>query len=258
MEKIDRLAEMLIAARTNNQAIETVPDELVPSDLKQAQLVDDRVAEVSGWPVLGWKIGATSQAAQTVLGASGPFAGRVYSILGNGSEISTEHVMGEPRIEGEFAFTLAADISADVARPDMDSISDFIANVCPAIEIVGGRYANMFDMPLSCLVADAGANGLLVLGDPVENPNLGDLPQASATMTVNGEVTGSGVGADVHGGPVEALLWLVEHLAQRGIGLQAGQVVSTGTATQVGAFPAGATAVAELAGIGTVSASRDS
>lgn len=261
MDKIDELATMLLAARENHQAIAEVPDELVPADLTEAQLVDDRVAAISGWPVLGWKIGATSAAAQKILGAPGPFAGRVYSVLDAGAEVSADDVLGEPRIEGEFAFTLARDFSFGGARsgakPDRQVVLEAVADVRPAIEVVGGRYADMFSMPLACLVADAGANGLLVLGEPCDpTPDLDGLAQASATMTVDGEVIGSGVGSDVHGGPIDALLWLVHHLADRGVSLQAGQVVSTGTATQVGAFATGSTATAELAGVGAVSAHR--
>ncbi len=256
MDKINALAEMLIAARQNHQAIDSVPDELVPVDLAEAALVDDRVAELSGWTVLGWKIGATSAAAREILGAPEPFAGRVYSILRSGAVLSSDDVLGEPRIEGEFAFTLGADLGP--AACDRAAVAAAIANVCPAIEVVGGRYANMFGVPLSCLAADAGTNGLLVLGDPAEGVDYETLPNATATMTANGEVIGQGTGADVHGGPLNALCWLVDHLAARGIGLRAGQVVTTGTATQLGDFPAGSTAVADLAGVGSVSVSRSS
>ncbi|MGH1491324.1 MAG: 2-keto-4-pentenoate hydratase [Acidimicrobiales bacterium] len=260
VDKISALATLLVAARNNAEAIASVPDELVPNDAVEAQLVDDHVAAISGWPVLGWKIGATSQAAQKALGASGPFAGRVYSILDNGADISSAGVLGEPRIEGEFAFTLAEDLnfseSGSSDAPDRAAVVAAIANTRPAIEVVGGRYADMFGMPLVCLMADAGANGLLVLGDPVDDVDLSTLPEAAATMSVDGEILGIGVGADVYGDPVEALVWLVGHLAERGVSLKAGQVVTTGTATQILALPAGATAVATLTGIGTVSTSR--
>jgi 2-keto-4-pentenoate hydratase len=261
------LARLLVAARADHRAIKSVPDDLVPVDLVEAQLVDDRVAVVNGRPVLGWKIGATSEAAQTILGADGPFAGRVYTILGDGAELSADRVLGEPRIEGEFAFTLGTDLtngSDDQPGPsgevavDRASVIAAIADVRPAIEVVGGRFQDMFDVPLECLAADAGTNGLLVLGQPVpvEQFDLGSLGSVSATMTVDGRIVGEGVGADVYGGPIEALVWLANHLAARGIPLRAGQVVTTGTATQIADLAPGSSAMAQLDGIGTVSVHR--
>jgi 2-keto-4-pentenoate hydratase len=75
-------------------------------------------------------------------------------------------------------------------------------------------------------------------------------------MEVDGTVTGSGTGADVFGGPIQALAWLVGNLSSRGLTLSPGQVVTTGTATQVTRLPPGSTATLTVDGVGTVSAAR--
>jgi 2-keto-4-pentenoate hydratase len=48
-------------------------------------------------------------------------------------------------------------------------------------------------------------------------------------MAINGAVVGEGRGRDVMGHPFEALLWLVNTLAQRGKSLTQGMVVMTGS-----------------------------
>ncbi len=59
-DAISALAELLIEARTSGTPVESVADELIPPASDVAERVDDRVAELTGWAVLGWKIGCTS------------------------------------------------------------------------------------------------------------------------------------------------------------------------------------------------------
>ena len=255
VDKIDALAKLLVAARTDGRALDGVPDELVPRDPAEAQLVDDHVAAITGWPVLGWKIGCTSEHAQQLLGSPGPFAGRVYSVFQSGSTIGADRLVAEPSVEGEFAFLLSSDL-APVDRPrSRHEVLLAIGAVRPSIELVGGRFAALVGTPLALLVADAGANTHLVLGQPVA-AELDTLPSVTARMEIDDRVTGRGTGADVLGDPVAALVWLADHLSARGIGLQAGQVVSTGTATQISPLPAGATATVTLDGIGSATVTR--
>ncbi len=256
-EKIEAVARILVEARIHREPLGPIPDDLIPSDAIEAQRIDDRVAEISGWDVLGWKIGCTSEHAQEMLGSPGPFAGRVYSVFANGVTLGNE-ISIEPKLEGEIAFRLSSDIASDHGPVGRAAVIAAIGEVMPAIEFVGGRFLQFVGAPLNCLIADAGANTLLVLGDPATGVDLESLDGAEGTMTVAGEVTGSGTGADVLGHPLNALQWLVDHLWDRGISLKAGQVVTTGTATQVSPLPVGATAVAAFSGLGSVSVTRAS
>ena len=254
--RVAALADVLIEARTTRRALDPLPAELVPTSEAEAAAVDDRVAEVTGWTVKGWKIGCTSKHAQEMLGAPGPFAGRVYSLFEGDATLGPDELVAEPNLEGEFAFTLGVDLAPRTGGHGGDDVVAAIATIHPAIEVVGGRFAQFVGTPLLCLVADAGANTHLVLGPPAPSWDPDSLSTTAATIEVDGEVTGRGTGADVLGGPITALGWLVDHLTERGITLEAGQVVTTGTATQVSALPVGATATATLDGIGSVSLTR--
>ena len=255
-ERVQRVADILIAARNNHTALEPFDEDIAPQTEDEANAVDDLVAEVSGWAPLGWKIGCTSEHAQQMLGAPGPFSGRVYSVFDSGTTLGPAELMNEPNLEGEFAFTLRSDLAAGGSGHSRDEVIAAIASVRPAIEIVGGRFIQFVGAPLFNLISDAGANTHLILGDPAPLGEADALAGFVATMMVDGEQTGGGVGADVLGSPIDALTWLANHLSDRGISLRAGEVVTTGTATQVSPFPPGATAVASIENIGTVTLHR--
>lgn len=251
--RVDDLARLLIEARNERQALTGVPDELMPADGDQAQLVDDRVAKLTGWPVVGWKIGCTSEHAQQLLGSPGPFSGRVYSIRQSGQTMAADELAGDPMVEGEFAFVLGRNLPPIESGYSTEAVLAAVAAVQPSIELVGGRFAQLVGTPLPLLMADAGSNVGLVLGQPVpvDGVDVAALTSMAASMDIDGEVAGSGTGADVLGDPVEALRWLANHLSGRGIGLEAGQVVSTGTATQIAPLCAGSTATLTIDGLGT-------
>ncbi len=256
MSAVDRLAELLIAARSAGSPIDSVPDELMPSTMAEAEAVDDAVAALTGWPVLGWKIGCTSIYAQELLGTDGPFAGRVYEVVDSGAVLEDAALPVEPLLEGELAFTIGTSIPAEQEPLDRSALIHAVANVRPAIEVVGGRYATFVGLDVRLIIADAGANSIVALGPAADGVDLTQLGSVEATMTVDGDVTGSGSGADVLGDPLTALHWLIGHLSNRSIGLEAGQVVSTGTATQVAPLHVGSSATATFNGVGSVSLSR--
>ncbi len=255
----DALAIRLIEAREQGRPIEQVPLAETPVDAAEAELVDDRVAAMTGWPVLGWKIGCTSEQAQKVLGHSEPFAGRIYSVFDSGHSFTDQQLCAEPRLEGEFAFTLGRDLRPETTHRSglaAVGVGAAIAEFRPAIELVGGRYANFIGLPVPLLIADAGANSHLVLGPPVSAADLDGLDSVAVTMSVDGSIVGRGTGAEVLGHPLDALAWLVAHLGRRGIPLTEGQTVTTGSATGVSPFPGGTTAIAGFDGIGSVSVGR--
>ena len=254
--RIDTLARGLIAARLDRAALGQPDPELIPASQAEAEAVDDRVAELTGWPVLGWKIGCTSPHAQELLRADGPFVGRVYTVDDSGITLAAGDMAVEPLLEGEFAFTVAADVAPTGGPRSPADLVAALADVRPAIEVVGGRYGDIMATPLMSVIADAGANIRLVLGSPVPVPTPDVLVATAARMEVDGAVTGRGIGADVLGGPIRALAWLLDNLSSRGLTLAAGQVVTTGTATQVTTLPPGSVATATLDGIGTVTVAR--
>lgn len=253
---IDRAARLLIEARESGTKLDGFPADVAPASTADAEAIDDRVAELTGWEVVGWKIGCTSEHAQKLLGSPGPFAGRVYRIVNSGFTVEERDAAESSLLEGELAFRLGRDLPANtdgVGRTDVVAAIDCLL---PAIEVVGGRFAEFIGTPVNSVAADSGGNTLLVVGEPAPSFDADELAEAAGSMTVNDEQTGAGTGADVLGSPITALVWLVDHLGSRGIDLHAGQVVTTGTLTQVTSLPRGATAVADFGPLGQATITR--
>jgi 2-keto-4-pentenoate hydratase len=56
-----------------------------------------------------------------------------------------------------------------------------------------------------------------------------DLAALRGVASINGQNVGKGHGRDVMGNPLDALVWLANNLAARGLGLWRGDVVITGS-----------------------------
>jgi 2-keto-4-pentenoate hydratase len=84
-----------------------------------------------------------------------------------------------------------------------------------------------------------------------------DLAGLKGRAIINGEVAGEGTGADVLGHPHHALAWLANHLAARGDGLEAGQLVLTGSLVKTVWLKEGDRVRMELDGLGTVEVGFD-
>lgn len=253
LNNLDVAAQSLIEARVNQQPIDDLPESSRPSTPAEAEAVDDRVAEITGWPVLGWKVGCTSLASQKLLGADGPFAGRIYSVSDSGVPVPPKSIVSTPHLEGEFAFVMHRALAGNQDSFTPDQILQAVGELRPAIEVVGGRFTKFVGVPFLSIIADAGSNSHLVLGQPASTWDPADLPSQEATMSIDGALATSGSGQDVLDSPMNSLLWLANHLAGRGITIEAGHVVTTGTATKVTELPAGSTAVADFGPLGSVS-----
>jgi 2-keto-4-pentenoate hydratase len=188
-------------------------------------------AVASGLTRAGWKVAATSELAQQMLGVPGPSIGPVFA----------EHIQGSPAsagaktahqdaVECEFAFVMSKDLAGDAFS--RDDIRAAVDHAMVAIEIVGCRFEGGFaDAGAHLCISDFSFNVGFVRGPKIENWSEVDLSKAPAAMHLNGEKVAAGTGADVMGDPVDALRWAAEEAARIGMPFKAGDVITTGTMT---------------------------
>lgn len=185
----------------------------------------------SGLTRAGWKVAATSELAQQLLGVPGPSIGPVFA----------EHIQDSPAVAGaktahqdavecEFAFVMAHDLDGSpLSREDILAAVD---HAMVAIEIVGCRFEGGFaDAGAQLCISDFSFNVGFVRGPKIENWPDVDLSGAAAAMHLNGEKVAEGTGVDVMGDPVDALRWAAEEAARIGMLFKAGDVITTGTMT---------------------------
>ena len=135
--KIDRLASALAEAWRMGGAIPLPALTDAPSSRAEALAVQDRMAELIGGRIAGWKVEATVKAVQVFEGHDGPLPGRIFA----------EHLHMSPavipakkfhgiKIECEFAFRLKQALPDTGAPFTADGIADALV-FHPAIEVSG-------------------------------------------------------------------------------------------------------------------------
>jgi len=233
-EAVERAARLLLAARGDHRRVDGFSADCRPDSIADGYAVQDAVIDALAVDTAGYKIACTSEEACRILGADGPFLGRLVAstVIDSPATIpaSAFHMRG---LEAEFAFRFATGSSPDAAPVSASGIEASVASVHPAIEIVDSRFAEWTAVGAPSLAADNAAGGALVLGPALTSWRPSDLNVVAVSMTLNGAIQKTGSGRDVMGHPLEALAWAVNHLAARGRAVAAGEVVTTGTCTGI-------------------------
>jgi 2-keto-4-pentenoate hydratase len=242
----------LYRARVEHRTITSLPDGVAPLSVDDGYQAQAAWSAHVDWPVAGWKIGCTSLAAQEMLSIAHPIGGRVFApFLYHAPATLPASAFTAPLVEGEFAFVIDVDLPARDRPYERAEVEAAVGAAHPAIEIVDTRFADFVHAGAPNLIADCSANGALILGPTTEDWRGIDLAAAPVAMRIDGVTVGSGTGADVYGHPLDALTWLVGLLSRTGVGLRAGQVVTTGTCTGAVPLPPGSTAHADHGPLGT-------
>ena len=116
----------------------------------------------------------------------------------------------------------------------MQQAADAVGDLFAAIEIVENRYGDLAELGTPTLIADQMFHAAAVVGDPgTTNWRVLDVASLPGRITVDGDVRGEGVGADLLGHPLNSLAWLAgSSVAAAFDGLQPGQVILLGGTEQ--------------------------
>jgi 2-keto-4-pentenoate hydratase len=251
-------AQAIVASRRSHVPLGPLPVDLQPEDEAAAYEIQREVhwllAEHAG-DFAGYKIGCTSKVMQDYLQIPHPCAGGIFAqgIHQSGVALRAADFI-RVGVECEIAIRLAQDLLPLDAPFTAQHVTEAIGDCHPAIEIVDDRYVQWETLGAPTLVADDFFAAGCVLGPAVKADALPDLAGIRGRAIVNGALAGEGTGADVLGHPYHALAWLANHLAARGDGLEAGQLVLTGSLVKTVWLKPGDRVVMELDGLGQVAA----
>lgn len=180
-------------------------------------------------PVVGYKAGLTSKAAQERFGANEPVQGVLYRdmMLKDGAEVP-EKFGARPVFEADLILVVGSDAinSATTAEEAIAHISA----VHPFIELPDVSYAQGEPITGETLTANGVAAKMGVLGAAIPVDDEADMLSALASMMVtvtasDGEVLAEAQGSAVLGNPVNAALWLMS----KGIVFKKGDFISVGS-----------------------------
>lgn len=248
--------DVLMRAR-DGAAVAALP--AMPADLDAAYDVQTALIARIGKPAIGWKIGCTSAMAQRISRVSEPFFGRMFAHVSAASparlKIADFH---NPIVEPEIAFRMARDLPAAGEPYGAEAVADAVAALFPAVEMVDSRYARAWKIDIRETVADNGVHAFFVRGAECADWRAVDRPAIPLTVTTNGARTAKGVGANALEDPMNALVWLANALARRGLSLAAGDLVTTGNICDDPVIPApGDVVAAEFGALGRVEIAFD-
>lgn len=251
-------AELIWQHWYNGTSLSELPETCRPRTRAQGYAIQARLPEVAGRHLVGWKIAATSAAGQKHINVSGPLAGRILSgqVLPPGAQVppaGNRMKVAEP----EMAFVFGHDLPARAQPYSAQEVMQAVASLHPSIEIPNSRFAQFTAAGEAQLLADNACAHQFILGPRApEGWQALDL----ATHPVSARVThkdGShwerqGTGAAVLGDPRLALAWLVNELCAQGVGLRAGQYVTTGTCMPPLELTEGDTVLADFGPLGHI------
>lgn len=215
--------------------LDQLPQDCRPGDRAQGYAAQACLPEASMRAVLGWKIAATSTAGQKHINVSGPLAGRILSgqVLAPGALVPAQG--NRMRVaEPEMAFVLGRDLPARDQAYTTAEVMGAVDSLNPSLEIPNSRFAEFTAAGEAQLLADNACAHQFILGPAApEVWRSLDLSRHAVSAQVTHQEGRSwsrdGSGAAVLGDPRTALTWLVNELSSLGIGLLAGQFVTTGT-----------------------------
>jgi 2-oxo-hept-3-ene-1,7-dioate hydratase len=251
-----RLADLLATLRREARQQSGLDVALVPPDSTSAYRIAGMVAERLGWEVGGWKVAAMKAEMQKALRTDAPIYGRVYRQFVRPGPVSFETAtLLRPLAEIEYAARLGADLPARPKPYAQEEVAEAVASLHPGMEIAECRFAQDAAFPpLPAVLADGSGSGSIVYGPAIQDWRKRDIAGQEVVLRVDGKERRRGTAAAAIDHPLVPLTWLVNALSRTGIGLKAGQMISTGTLSGMVVARAGEEHVADYGPFGTVTA----
>ena len=243
-EQIEQAAQHLVRARQSKTPGACMPDAYRPQDNDSALAIQQRVLELLGEKIGGWKCGVPNA-------KTGPIVAPIpASAILRSSPCAVPGAKG--LIEPEIAFVMAHDLPPRLTPYSDAEIRAAIGEARMVLELITTRYADKASATLPEILADAFNNHGLLIGPVL--PNVLDKPLETLPVRIT---TASATLFDkVHphpsGHPMKAISWLVGFLNERGQGVKAGDVVTTGSYAGIVEAPLGVPIHVELTGLGSL------
>lgn len=219
-----RLAQARIAGRLADIDLSAV------ATLEEAEDVSDATVRALGWAQVGYALVATHPAVARTLRLDGPVVGPLLreAILDDGGTLRLPRgVLGAGLgltflIGRSFPFT---DEEAPTARNALGACAACRLD----LHVVGRRTALPTVLDERAATADLGLEVAHVAGPWIDGWMTADIAAGEASLAIDGNVVARGHGRDVMGDPLNAVAWLARHLADRGSGLNGGDLVAVGS-----------------------------
>ena len=248
---IQAALEHLASAESRGGPLQPLSEIHSDLTLETAYVIQDALRvdlERRGQRSIGWKLGATSPSGQAVMGVKEPACGfllpRQYA---SGAEVSAGEFINLG-VEAEVAFRMRAKLAGPGVTAETALLA--VEGAVAALELPDFIFSGkprVADFVASSVIAKA-----IVLGGRLTPLSAFDVSREEVVYEHDGEVVGTYTAAEVMENPLNALAWLANHLATRGLTLQPGDIVMSGAITKMLRPKVGDTVRARFAHLGSV------
>jgi 2-keto-4-pentenoate hydratase len=244
---IDSAARFLIAARQSRRPGDRIPEATRPTDLDAALAIQQRVTELLGLPIGGWKCSVPT--APRPVSMAPIYAPTIFTT----SPCPILPIGGTARIEPEIAFVMSRGLPRRATAYTDAEVRAAIREPHLVLELIGPRYADPTAATFPELLADAVANHGLFVGPTVKDALDHPLDVIPIAIDAGSRSLHAVQGKHPDGHPLKPLVWLANYLAEHGEGLTAGQVVTTGSYCGVVDVPLDTPLTIRFGNLGTLS-----
>jgi 2-keto-4-pentenoate hydratase len=236
-------AQMLSESRRLRQPLDALPEALRPVTLDDAHAIQEATALHLTESIGGWKVSAMPDG-RVARGAL--LRSRLYR-SGSRIEAAAVPLLG---VEAEIAFRFERSLPARERQYDYDEVAAAVTAL-PAIEVVDSRFRGYPNAPLLDRIADCMSNGAFVHGAQRADWRDFDLATIDVELTIDERNVVHRAGGHPTKDPLLPAVALVNDL-RTGMGVRAGQIVTTGTYTGLNFAKPGETVAVTFQAFGSV------
>lgn len=230
MAREDDIAWEVISQHREGRTFRNLSGDFAPRDIDDAYRVQDALhrahANHERGALGGYKIALASSVQQQLCGIDHPIAGGIFAneIMDNPAEIplSRYHGLG---VEFELAFEIGRQISEPGL--DRDTVRAHIAAARPALELIVDRGADYGTLDARTMIADNAWGAGIVLGEPIADWDDQDIDAMGCTLLWSGAEKAEARAGDAE--PLTSLAWIANLITGRGLTIDPGQIVITGS-----------------------------
>ncbi len=249
---LDSLGERLARARLTGSVVDV--DLASLAGLDEAEELRDAVVRSLGWTQVGYALVGGHPVVARTLRLDGSVVAPLLreAVLEDGARFRMPQGVIGAGVGLTFLLGRSFPFSDDEALTAVNASGACLA--CRLdLQLLGRRTIRPVLLDERAATADLGLDLVHVVGPWVEGWATADLSASEAGLAIDGNVVARGHGRDVMGDPFEAVAWLARRLAEQGLGLNAGDLVSVGSCTGLAQVLPGQALMARFSGLGSVS-----
>jgi len=236
-ENIQEASKILFEHRLNKTGLSSLKH-LEPKTINDAYEIQGnlklRYLELKDNFCIGKKIGCTSLAAQKQMNIKEPFYGNLFNRFSskNVNLLNSKNFF-EPHVEPEISFRIRDDINISKAPFKFNDLDYLLDGLFFSIEIVDFRFRKpLSEIGALNVISTNGASEFWIRNENLIEIQDIDLNNFEVSLLIDNKIVDTGNTKNVLNNPLNAVLWLINNLADKGEPMLRGQFISSGSCTK--------------------------